>query len=95
MARAGSYGVSQVSERHVGRWRGRLSGSAASAFPSDEVELTLSPDHTGTLLFLGAEPPPAPRSAVEGYLCDGEELRGSLWFKSNLDASLLTLRRQP
>jgi hypothetical protein len=26
---------------------------------------------------------------------DGDELRGSLWFKNDLDASLVTLRRQP
>lgn len=70
-ARGTAYGASQVSERHVGRWRGRLGGSAASAFPSDEVELTLSSDHTGQLLFAGAEPPPAPESPLEGYLCDG------------------------
>jgi hypothetical protein len=69
--RTSTYGASQVSERHVGRWSGRLGGSAVGAFPSDQVELTLGPDHSGTLRFVGAEPPPAPESALEGYLCDG------------------------
>jgi hypothetical protein len=66
--------------RYVGAWSGFLVGDpqyeardgSLESFPVGEIEVRLSTDGTGTLIFVGASAPPAPPSAAaDPYLCAG------------------------
>jgi hypothetical protein len=68
--RAELYGARDLDVRHVGVWRGSISGTAAPGFPSERVELSLETGGVGHLTFVGV-PLAEANDPDSGYLCSG------------------------